>query len=97
MKLKFDWEAMDAQTLRAKVEGGWLVRFHSPTGAVALTMVPDPKHNWEVEISADLVNEYRERLIRLEHNVQDPYVDQNIREELKEEIKNLKHFLEQHT
>ena len=88
---------MDAQTLRARVLGGWLVRYHSSTGTVAMSMVPDPDHHWEVETSKKLVEEYKDRLARLEHEVQDPYVDQNIREELKGEIKNLRNFLEQNT
>lgn len=94
MKIPFDWEPMDAQTLRSRVQGGWLVRYHSASGGVAMTMVPDPEHQWEVDVSQRALEAGRERLTRLEHQVQDPYVEQNIREELKEEVLNLKRFLE---
>lgn len=61
-KIKFKWEELNDKsmphfyTVRAKVFGGWLVRTsewsNADTGIVqseALTFVPDPEHEWEVE------------------------------------------------
>jgi hypothetical protein len=36
-------------TERAKVPGGWLLRFDYAGGAGGMTFVPDPKHNWPLE------------------------------------------------
>jgi len=96
MKIPFAWEVMDPQTLRAKVEGGWLVRFHSTTGAVSMTVVPDPKHQWELEVPAKVVEESRERLARLEVSLGDPYIDDIPKSEMRGEVDNLRRFLEQH-
>jgi hypothetical protein len=96
MKLPFKWEVIDAQTLRAKVPGGWLVRYHSHTGPVAMTVVADPKHDWEVEVLPEAVEVARERLTKLEHDLQDPYVDDAIKSEMQDEIANLRRFIEQH-
>ncbi len=96
MKIEFAWEVIDAQTLRAKVLGGWLVRYHSPTGSVALTMVPDPKHVWTVVIPTGEVERARERLEKLEHNLQDPYIDQSIEAEMRAELDHLRRFIDHH-
>jgi hypothetical protein len=47
-----DWELLDRdednRIDRAKVLGGWLVRFHGCYKG-GLTFVPDPKHKWKLE------------------------------------------------
>lgn len=96
MKIPFSWEVMDAQTLRAKVLGGWLVRIHGSSGSVAITMVPDPQHKWEVEVPPEVVVSARERLEKLEREVRDPYLDDNIRAEMEEEMGNLRRFINEH-
>lgn len=92
-KIPFQWEVMDAQTLRAKVLGGWLVRFHGSSGGVALTVVPDPEHKWDVEVPPEVVAASRERLEKLEQRVRDPYVDDGIRAEMEDEMANLRRFI----
>ncbi len=94
MKIEFRWEAIDAQTLRAKVAGGWLVRFHSQTGAVAMTMVADPKHQWVVKVPKESIAEARERLEKMESNLKDPYIEDAIKAEMKEEIDHLRRFVD---
>jgi hypothetical protein len=95
-RIKFEWEAIDSQTLRAKVLGGWLVRYHSHSGAVSMTLVPDPEHKWAVEIPSTQLSRSRERLAKLEHDVKDPYLEANIKGEVEEEIENLRRFINQH-
>ena len=96
MKISFAWEVMDPQTLRAQVEGGWLVRFHATTGAVSMTLVPDPKHQWELDVPRKVVEESRERLTKLEASMRDPYIDDILKSEMRGEAENLRRFLEQH-
>ncbi|HEX9841765.1 MAG TPA: hypothetical protein VGC20_03400 [bacterium] len=96
MKIPFSWEVMDAQTLRTRVFGGWLVRFHGSTGAVTMTVVPDPKHEWEVEVPPEVLKASRERLARLEQQSQDPYLDDGIRREMDDEMSNLRRFIGLH-
>ncbi len=95
--IPFAWEVIDAQTLRAMVPGGWLVRFHSHTGAVALTMVPDPEHAWEVEIPPEIIEESATTLVSLEKDLQDPYIDDQIKAEKQAEAENLRRFIQQHS
>lgn len=95
-KIPFYWEVMDAQTLRARVQGGWLVRYHGSTGSVALTVVPDPKHAWEVEVPPEVVEASRERLAKLEQLARDPYREQSLRAEMEEEMDNLRRFISLH-
>lgn len=95
LNLEFSWEVIDAQTLRAKVVGGWLVRFHSHTGVVAMTFVPDPKHQWEVDIPDSVIQASRKRLEKLEHDLHDPYIDDAIKTEMQSEAANLRRFIEQ--
>lgn len=97
MKLEFSWEVIDAQTLRAKVPGGWLMRYHSHTGAVALTMVPDPKHQWEISIPAKVIAAAKEQLKKLEHDLQDPYGDAILKSEMRVELENLRQFIDGHS
>lgn len=97
MKIPFSWEVIDAQTLRAKVLGGWLVRFHGSTGSVALTVVPDAEHQWEVVVPPEVLDACRERLTKLEQDSGDPYLDDGIRREMKDEMANLKRFIGAHT
>jgi hypothetical protein len=96
MKIPFFWEVMDAQTLRAKVLGGWLVRIHGATGTVAITLVPDPKHEWEVVVPPEVVQASRDRLARLEQSSHDPYLDDGIRAEMEDEMENLRRFIGMH-
>ncbi len=96
MKIEFNWEVMDAQTLRAKIFGGWLVRFHGTTGAVALTVVTDPDHAWQVEVPPAVLQASRERLVKLEHDSKDPYLDDGIRAEMTDEMENLRRFIASH-
>ncbi|HKI97604.1 MAG TPA: hypothetical protein VKB51_03920 [bacterium] len=96
MKIPFYWEVMDAQTLRAKVLGGWLVRFHGSSGDVSLTIVPDPKHEWEVVVPPEVVQASRERLAKLEEKRRDPYLDDGIGAEMDDEMSNLRRFIGLH-
>ena len=96
MKILFKWEAIDAQTLRTRVPGGWLVRYHSHSGGVSMTLVPDPTHQWEVEVPAELLSQYKTRLEKLEHKILDPYLEANVKGEVEEEIQTLKQFISQH-
>lgn len=96
LKLEFKWEVIDAQTLRAKAPGGWLVRYQSHTGAVALTHLADPKHEWEVSIPEDVIIASREHLQRLEHDMQDPYTDAALKAEMRVELENLRRFIAEH-
>lgn len=52
MKIPFEWQFIDnGYTTRAKVIGGWLVRYtDSDDQALSATMVfvKDPLHSWEV-------------------------------------------------
>ena len=97
MKLEFSWEAIDSQTLRAKVPGGWLLRFQGHTGATALTFVPDPKHGWEVVVPGEVMEKSRVHLEKLEHDLNDPYIETGIKSEMKAEAENLRRFIDQHT
>ncbi|MDH4249349.1 MAG: hypothetical protein OEW39_16200 [Deltaproteobacteria bacterium] len=97
MNILFEWEALDAQTLRARVIGGWLVRYHSHSGGVAMNLVPDPDHQWAVEVPANLLSQYQTRLEKLERRVLDPYLDANVKGEVEEEIQTLKQFISQRT
>ena len=97
MKIPFKWEAIDAQTLRAQVPGGWLVRYHSHSGGVSMTLVPDPAHDWRVEVPAELLSEYKTRLEKLERLIQDPYLEANVKGEVEEEVQTLKKFISQHS
>ena len=96
MKILFEWEAIDAQTLRTRVPGGWLVRYHSHSGGIAMTMVQDPQHLWQVEVPTELLSQYRTRLETLERKVQDPYLEADVKGEVEEEIQTLKRFISQH-
>jgi hypothetical protein len=96
MKIPFYWEVMDAQTLRAKVLGGWLVRFHGSSGDVSLTIVPDPEHQWEVVVPQEVVQASRQRLAELEAHSRDPYLDDGIRAEMEDEMSNLRRFIGLH-
>ena len=93
MKVPFAWEALDAQTLRAKTVGGWIIRYHSRAGTVSMTFVPDPKHSWEVEVPPETLAEAKVRLTKLEEQAKDPYREESLRTEMEEEITNLRHFL----
>jgi hypothetical protein len=96
MKIEFVWEVMDAQTLRARILGGWLVRFHGSSGDVSLTVVPDPKHEWEVVVPPSVVASSRVRLAKLEQDSRDPYLDDGIRAEMEDEMNNLRRFIGLH-
>ncbi len=96
MKIEFSWEVIDAQTLRAKVPGGWLVRFHGSSGDVSLTVVPDARHEWEVVVPPEVVTTSRERLAKLELQSRDPYLDDGIRAEMEDEMANLRRFIGMH-
>jgi hypothetical protein len=96
MKIPFYWEVMDAQTLRAKVLGGWLVRFHGSSGDVALTVVPDPDHKWEVVVPPEVVQASRDRLAGLERQTRDPYLNDGIRAEMQDEMDNRRRFIGLH-
>jgi hypothetical protein len=96
MKIPFNWEVMDSQTLRVRVPGGWLVRFHGTTGSVAMTVIPDPEHLWEPEVPPEVVIAARGRLAKLEQEGRDPYIDDALRAEMEEEMGNLRRFLGQH-
>ena len=96
MKLDFEWEALDGQTMRVHTAGGWLVRCHSRSGSVGMTFVPDANHDWEVVVSAEVVAEARTRLVALEKSHADPYGEQTLRAEMEDEIQNLRHFIAQH-
>ena len=97
MKIEFRWEVIDAQTLRAKVAGGWLVRFHSHTGAVAMNMVADPKHLWTVEVPKESIAAARKRLDKMESDLKDPYIEDAIKAEMREEIDHLRLFVDSHS
>jgi len=50
-KITYEWEHITGtgQTYRLKVFGGWLVKaLEGRYIAVALTFVPDPKHEWRL-------------------------------------------------
>lgn len=94
--MHFEWETLDAQTQRVMVPGGWLVCYHSRSGAASMSVVPDAKHLWEVEVTPERITEARERLAVLESEVKDPYREDAIRAELREELANLQRFLAQH-
>ena len=45
--MSFIWETLsDARISRAKIFGGWLVRYDI-TGKFSITFVPDPNHEWD--------------------------------------------------
>ena len=94
--IPFQWEVMDAQTLRARVLGGWLVRFHGSTGSLAMTLVPDPQHHWSVIVPPEVIETSRERLKQLELEYRDPYREQGLRAEMGEEMENLRRFIAAH-
>ena len=61
--MKFEWELIKADpksdTLRAKVLGGWIVnqvnylkdnRGHDMGISDSMVFVPDPKHEWKIEL-----------------------------------------------
>lgn len=55
MRKKFEWawEALDANTFRAKAVGGWLVKHtvhDAKKGDVAISMlfIPDNNHEWAI-------------------------------------------------
>lgn len=54
MKIPFKWEKLGADTLRAKVFGGWVLLnadYSSETADVCssvIVFIPDPNHEWEI-------------------------------------------------
>lgn len=56
--MKFEWELIAKDTgvysyeytRRAKVKGGWLVKFDSCDG-VAMQFIPDEYHSWKIDVS----------------------------------------------
>ncbi len=57
MKIAFEWEILDEDTIRAKVIGGWIVYTSerddmNAVGGAAMVFVPDVNHEWEVEAQA---------------------------------------------
>lgn len=59
MKIEFRWEKIHESpdgcniTYRAKVMNGWLVNSYvivENTPSECMVFVPDPKHQWEIEI-----------------------------------------------
>jgi hypothetical protein len=63
---------------------------------VALTVVPDPDHAWEVVVPPEVVTSSRERLAGLEQQSRDPYLDDGIRAEMENEMTNLRRFIGLH-
>lgn len=45
---KPDWEAIDSDTFRLKVPGGWLVKAYGRS-APSICFVPDLDHEWKLE------------------------------------------------
>lgn len=54
MKIKFEWETLDAQCQRVKVIGGWVLRSHdvddcnSEYTVESMVFIPDPEHRWKI-------------------------------------------------
>jgi hypothetical protein len=55
-----EWEEIDLYTDRAKILGGWIVRYiitsnfwnsggENCVQAPSITFVPDPEHKWEIK------------------------------------------------
>ena len=97
MKIQFQWEPIDSQTLRAKVPGGWVLRFQGHSGATAMTLVPDPKHQWEVVIPGEVIAETMAQLEKLEQALKNPYMGDTIKSEMVAEAENLRRFIDHHT
>ena len=55
-KMVFKWQKLDDGTVRAPVFGGWIVEVSdSYQGHVMMStvFVPDPDHNWKVDVIED--------------------------------------------
>jgi hypothetical protein len=46
-RIKTSNDTAQVDTSRATISGGWLVRVWNPSGAMGVTFVPDPKHEWK--------------------------------------------------
>lgn len=56
-KIKFEWETVDTDTFRAKVLGGWVMRFDNEIGhntwSSSTLFIPDINHDWEIDYGGD--------------------------------------------
>lgn len=47
-KLKWEWEALDDETSRVKVVGGWLVCHKTSTKSESMVFIADHNHQWHI-------------------------------------------------